>query len=120
MTFPFNNWNYSHNRNYLSYIQEQLGMADAAMFGARQLIDAPLDPQGNDTAPNSSHSYGIAALARGLVKFERWDDLLKENNIPWRDIFKDKIDRELFRGARLFRQGRSGKSGEERRSAHRA
>jgi len=31
MTFPFNNWNYGHNRNYLSYIQEQLGMAQAAM-----------------------------------------------------------------------------------------
>src|ERR1700684_4008938 len=72
MTFPFNNWNYAHNRNYLSYIQEQLGMADAAVFGARQLIDAPLDPQGNDTAPNSSHSYGMAALGRALVKFERW------------------------------------------------
>ena len=47
MTFPFNNWNYGHNRTYLSYIQEQLGMADSAIFGARQLIDAPLDPQGN-------------------------------------------------------------------------
>ena len=26
LTFPFNHWNYGHNRNYLSYIQEQLGM----------------------------------------------------------------------------------------------
>jgi peroxiredoxin/cytochrome c-type biogenesis protein CcmH/NrfG len=96
MTFPFNNWNYAHNRNYLSYIQEQLGMADRALFGARQLIDAPLDPQGNDTAPNSSHSYGIAALARGLVKFERWDDLLKEGNVPWRDLLKDKVDKQYY------------------------
>ena len=105
MTFPFNNWNYSHNRNYLSYIQEQMGMVDAALFGARQLIDAPLDPQGNDTAPNSSHSYGIAALARGLVKFEQWDDLLKENNIPWRDIYKDKIDRNYFEARAYFGKG---------------
>lgn len=96
MTFPFNNWNYAHNLNYLSYIHEQLGMADAAIFGARQLIEAPLDPQGNDAAPNSSHSYGIASLARALVKFERWDDLLKENNIPWRDIFVDKMNRTYF------------------------
>ncbi len=105
MTFPFNAWNYSHNRNYLSYIQEQMGMADAAMFGARQLIDAPLDPQGNDISPNSSHSYGIAALARGLVKFERWDDLLKENNVPWRDIFKDKIDKNYFTARAYFGKG---------------
>ncbi len=96
LTFPFNNWNYGHNLNYLSYIREQLGMADAAIFGARQLIDAPLDPQGNDDSRRSSHSYGIAALARALVKFERWDEILKEGAIPWRDIFGDKMDRAYF------------------------
>jgi peroxiredoxin/cytochrome c-type biogenesis protein CcmH/NrfG len=105
MTFPFNNWNYAHNLNYLSYIHEQLGMADAAIFGSRQLIDAPLDPQGNDTAPNSSRSYGIAAMARALVKFERWDDLLKENNIPWRDIFADKMNRNYFEARAYFGKG---------------
>ena len=41
MTFPYNHWNYGHNRAYLSYIQEQLGMPDEAIFGARQMIDAP-------------------------------------------------------------------------------
>lgn len=110
MTFPFNNWNYSHNRNYLSYIQEQLGMADRAIFGARQLIDAPLDPQGNDVAPNSSHSYGIAALARALVKFERWDDLLKENNIPWRDLLKDKVDKQYYEARAWLGKGDLGKA----------
>jgi peroxiredoxin/tetratricopeptide (TPR) repeat protein len=105
MTFPFNQWNYPHNRNYLSYIQEQLGMADRAVFGARQLIDAPLDPQGNDVGPFSGHSYGIAALARGLVKFERWDELLKENNIPWRDILKDKADRQYYEARAYFGKG---------------
>ena len=35
MTFPFNNWNYGHNLNYLSYIQEQLGMADRARCSGR-------------------------------------------------------------------------------------
>src|SRR5262245_22274715 len=93
LTFPYNNWNYGHNLNYLSYIREQLGMADAAIFGARQLIDAPLDPKGNDDQPGSSHSYGIAALTRGLLKFERWDEILKENAIPWRDIPADKLNR---------------------------
>ncbi len=96
LTFPFNNWNYGHNLNYLSYIHEQLGMANAAIFGSKQLIDAPLDPQGNDDSPFSTHSYGIAALGRALLKFEHWDELLKEGTIPWRDIFADKVNRAYF------------------------
>ncbi len=102
MTFPFNNWNYGHNRNYLSYIQEQMGMAQAAIFGARQLIDAPLDPQGNNDGPYTSHSYGIVALARALVKFERWDDLRKENYVPWRDILSDKVHKAYFEARVAF------------------
>lgn len=119
MTFPFNQWNYAHNRNYLSYIQEQLGMADAAIFGARQLIDAPLDPQGNDTSPNSSRSYGISSMARALTKYERWDDLLKENNIPWRDIFKDKIDKNYFEARAYLGKGELDKA-ENSMEAHSA
>ncbi len=110
LTFPFNNWNYGHNLNYLTYIQEQLGMADRAMFGARQLIDAPKDPQGNDDASRSTHSYGIAALCRGLVKFERWDEVLKENNIPWRDIFLDKMNRNYFEARAYFGKGEVDKA----------
>src|SRR5579872_7221492 len=64
LTFPFNNWNYGHNRNYLSYIQEQLGMPQAAMKGARELIDVPSDPKDNDDSLQSSHSFGIAGMAR--------------------------------------------------------
>jgi peroxiredoxin/tetratricopeptide (TPR) repeat protein len=105
MTFPFNNWNYAHNRNYLSYIQEQMGMEKAAIFGARQLIDAPMDPVTNADAYNSSHSYGIASLARALLKFERWDDLLKEGNIPWRDILFDKINRQYFEARAYLGKG---------------
>jgi peroxiredoxin len=119
MTFPFNNWNYGHNLNYLSYIQEQLGMADRAMFSARQLIDAPQDPNGNDDAPRSTHSYGIAALTRGLVKFERWDELLKENNIPWRDIFLDKMNRSYFEARAYFGKGDLAKA-EKSIAAHAA
>jgi peroxiredoxin/tetratricopeptide (TPR) repeat protein len=110
LTFPFNNWNYGHNLNYLTYIQEQLGMADRARFGARQLIDAPKDPQGNDDSPRSTHSYGIAALCRELVKFERWDDVLKENHIPWRDIFIDKMNRNYFEARAYFGRGELDKA----------
>jgi peroxiredoxin len=119
LTFPFNNWNYGHNLNYLSYIREQLGMADAAIFGAKQLIDAPLDPQGNDDSLRSSHSYGIAALARALVKFERWDELLKEGAIPWRDIFADKVYRAYFEARAYFGKGELGRA-EKSLAAHTA
>jgi peroxiredoxin/tetratricopeptide (TPR) repeat protein len=93
LTFPFNNWNYAHNRTYLSYIQEQLGMAEAAIFGAHQLIDAPLDPVDNKENTYSTHSRGIAAMQRVLIKYERWDDLLNPKFIPWRDIYEDKMNK---------------------------
>ena len=119
LTFPFNNWNYGHNLNYLSYIREQLGMADAAIFGSRQLIDAPLDPQGNDDSQRSTHSYGIGALARALMKFERWDELLKEGAIPWRDIFADKVNRAYFEARAHFGKGEVGEA-EKSLAAHTA
>jgi peroxiredoxin/tetratricopeptide (TPR) repeat protein len=96
LTFPFNNWNYGHNRNYLSYIQEQLGMVDAAIFGARQLIDAPLDPEDNNENWRSSHSYGLFALARALLRSERWDELVDGTTVPWRDIYRDKCWKAFF------------------------
>ncbi|MDX2152180.1 MAG: redoxin domain-containing protein [Bryobacteraceae bacterium] len=91
LKFPFNTWNYGHNRHYLSYIQEQLGMVEAAVFGARQLIDAPLDPQHNGEHPYSSHTQGLRSLVRTLVKYERWNELLNPKAIPWRDIAADKL-----------------------------
>lgn len=96
LTFPFNNWNYGHNLNYLAYIQEQLGMPRAAIFESRQLIDAPLDPKDNADEAFSAHSVGIRALARALTKYERWDELLDPKTIPWRDGFLDKINKAYF------------------------
>ena len=105
LTFPFNNWNYGHNLTYLSYIQEQLGMLKAAMFSARQLIDAPLDPQTNLDSPRSSHSYGLTGLARALLKYERWDDLLNEKTVPWRDIYSDKVSKAYFQARAYIAKG---------------
>lgn len=96
--FPFNYWNYAHNRAYLSYIQEQLGMPDAAILGARKLLEAPLDPKFNSDGPYSSYSQGITTIVRALIKYERWDDLLKTSTIPWREIFMDKIYRAYAEG----------------------
>jgi peroxiredoxin/cytochrome c-type biogenesis protein CcmH/NrfG len=105
LTFPFNNWNYGHNLTYLSYIQEQMGMVKASIFESRQLIDAPLDPQANNDSPRSSHSFGITGLARALVKFERWDDLLDEKTIPWRDIYSDKVNKAYFQARAWLGRG---------------
>ena len=101
LTFPYNNWNYGHNLTYLCYIQEQLGMPHAAEFGARQLIEAPMDPD----APRSTFDYGVNALSRGLLKFERWDDLLKEGNVPWNDTVPHKISKAYFRARAYLGKG---------------
>jgi peroxiredoxin/tetratricopeptide (TPR) repeat protein len=93
LTFTFDNWNYGHNRTYLSYIQEQLGMPEAALTGARQLVDAPLDPQRNSDTFFSTHSQGMRALARVLLKFQQWDKLVEPGRIPWREIPEDRINK---------------------------
>lgn len=89
--FPFNYWNWGHNRAYLSYIQEELGLADEAIAGARDLIAAPQDPKSNDKSPYSPHSQGIRSLARALVKYERWKELLDTRTFPWRDSKDDQL-----------------------------
>ncbi|HUE85847.1 MAG TPA: hypothetical protein VMO26_07180 [Vicinamibacterales bacterium] len=48
------NWNYAHNRNYLSYVQEQLGLPSEAIRGARELLAVPLDPRLNDSSRSGS------------------------------------------------------------------
>jgi peroxiredoxin len=93
MALPFETWNYAHNRNYLCYIQEQLGMPAAALQGARDLLAAPRDPESNKDNDYGAFDQGMTALVRALVKYERWDDLLTTSNstaIPWRDISADK------------------------------
>ncbi len=99
MALPFETWNYSHNRNYLCWIQEQIGMVDASLQGARDLLAAPREPKENKDS-NDGNPYaegvvdeGMIALVRALLKFERWDDVLATSNsvaIPWRDIPSDK------------------------------
>jgi peroxiredoxin len=90
---PFHEWNYAHNLNYLSYFREQLGMAQAAPRGARELLAAPLDSKFNN--PNnlvdSTFREGLAALVRALVKFERWEEILDPGTIPWPGTLEDRI-----------------------------
>jgi peroxiredoxin len=105
LTFTFDNWNYGHNRTYLSYIQEQMGLAGAALAGARQLVDAPLDPQRNADALFSTHSQGLRALARVHLKFGHWDKLLAKETIPWREILEDKMNKAYVEARAWFGQG---------------
>ena len=108
LTFPFNNWNYAHNRYYLSYIQEQLGMPSAAIFGARQLIDAPKDPKDNTDNWRSSRSFGLAALARALLRFDRFEELADGKTVPWREkVFYDKMSKAYFEARAHFATGKS-------------
>lgn len=93
MTLPYHNWNYAHNRNYLSYIQEQLGMPSMAIDGARQLLAAPLDPEYNKPDEYGIYAQGMISLVRALVKFERWDVILTEGAVPWGDSPQARLTR---------------------------
>jgi len=79
LALPFETWNYSHNRNYLCYIQEQLGMANAAILGAKDLLDAPRDPD------SDSNYQGMVAMVRGLIKFQRSKEILTPGYVEWSD-----------------------------------
>ena len=96
LTFPFNNWNYPHNMRYLCYIQEQLGMVNAALAGAKELSATPRDPVDNADGPYTAQSAGKASMGRALMRFERWDELLNPKTIPWGDTFRDKVSKAYF------------------------
>lgn len=91
LSFPFNHWSYAHTQNYLSYIQEQLGMAEAAISGAQQLLAVSFDPQYNRPDQDSTHWQGMIALMRTLIKFERWEQILDPETFAWRDSVRDKM-----------------------------
>lgn len=85
LALPFETWNFAHNRNYLCYIQEQLGMEQAARAGAQSLLDAPRNPHPENKEGDETFSEGLVAMVRGLIKFERWEKILEKGSIPWRD-----------------------------------
>ena len=70
---PSASWNYRHNRDYLCYVQEQLGMAEEALRGARELSRAAF-------LYREAHS-----LQRALIKFERWEEMVGDDAPPWGD-----------------------------------
>ncbi len=85
LALPFETWNYPHNRNYLCYIQEQLGMAQASLKGSADMLAAPRDPEYNPAETGAIAGQGLEARVRALIKFERWDQILAPNGIEWSD-----------------------------------
>lgn len=77
LAFPFENWNYPHNRDYLSYIQEQLGRMEASLQGSRDIFNAPKDP-----AIAASQYPAMMPYSRALIKFEQWEQILDETSWP--------------------------------------
>ncbi len=83
LALPFETWNYPHNRNYLCYIQEQLGMADASLQGARDMLVSPRDPEVNSDESGRTALEGHIALVRALIKFEKWDQIMTPGVVLW-------------------------------------
>ena len=81
LALPFETWNYPHNRNYLCYIQEQLGMAEASLQGSRDMMASPRDPE--NPSAGRTVAEGQAAMGRALIKFERWDEIMKPGVLNW-------------------------------------
>jgi peroxiredoxin len=85
LALPFETWNYPHNRNYLCYIQEQLGMAEASLKGSADMLAAPRDPEYNPEETGAIVNQGLEARVRALIKFEKWDQILAPNGVPWNE-----------------------------------
>jgi peroxiredoxin/tetratricopeptide (TPR) repeat protein len=107
LALPFETWNYAHNRNYLCYIQEQLGMAAASLQGSADLIAAPREPKRGKGPEYGTADQGMAANIRALIKFERWDDILRPGTIHWREGDEDKLAKALVETLAYVGQGKT-------------
>jgi peroxiredoxin len=112
MTFPWNTWNYAHNANYLSYIQCQLGMAERAVAGAKQLLAASMNPSGRKDRRGDSyiHGQGKIALLRALIQFERWKELSDEAQFEWSGEIGDRMNRQYASALANLGLGETGKA----------
>ena len=90
---PFDSWNYVHNRTYLSYIHGQLGMPEAAIRGAKDLLAAPAIEKTSRTR-RSLRGNGVLTLLLTLVKFERWEEVLGLDWLPKIDEVELKFSRK--------------------------
>lgn len=93
LALPYETWNYAHNRDYLCYIQEQLGRAEESIRGAKDLIAAPVP-----TAMNPRDTFWTQfSLYRALIKFEKWTEILDGKTLkpvtgPQEVLFRNTIE----------------------------
>lgn len=85
LALPEDVWNFPHNRTYLGYIQEQLGMIKLSVQGARDMLASPAarTPQDEKVSRSNDYYFGLSNLVRALAKAERWDEIVKPGAIPW-------------------------------------
>ena len=76
MVLPEDNWDYMHNLDYLCYIQEQLGMYEAAFVGANQLLHSPPSYKASAIV-----DFANLPMIRLLVKFEKWEEILQNEQL---------------------------------------
>ena len=108
LALPFETWNYAHNRDYLCYIQEQLGRGQVSIQGALDILHAPTDPQ---VPPQFSYENQFP-LIRALIKFEKWSELLDPSYLPETKSDDMKLVQEMARvlalvSLRRFPEGRT-------------
>lgn len=99
LIFPFHNWNYAHNVNYLTFTLEQLGQVEGALSAAWDLLAAPLDPKFNNPEKKgySLHRQGLRSMRRVVARFERWD-LLNEGSVPFGNRLEDEVWEHYLEG----------------------
>ncbi len=60
-----------------------------------ELRDGLITKTGQHLSADIPYDQGMLALVRCLIKFERWDEILKPGAIPWRETATDKANRAL-------------------------
>lgn len=84
LALPEDVWNFPHNRTYLGYIQEQLGMIKLSEQGARDMLASPAGRSPSEgKAASNDYYFGLENLVRALGKAERWEELIKPGAIRW-------------------------------------
>ena len=79
MVLPEDNWDYIHNLDYLAYIQEQLGLYEAALISCQQLLKGP-----DFTESLPIGNLANFSMVRLLVKYEKWDEILNQDQTLFR------------------------------------
>ena len=73
---PHESWNYPHNQDYLISNLGYVGRITEGFELAKELMDVPRDPKGNNGSGFSVAGTGRFDCMRMMVRGERWDAIL--------------------------------------------